>query len=247
MDERDFAERVQQDETELLIQLNVAGRLKGLLASPVGLTDFASSFYFVRYGFYRLNFIVGARSGPDELFWGGLAGNLAEELGGFKTASHNALYRDFLSEAGVPTEKGLRQPRFTIRFNRHWEHFCAKAPFPEALAAIAVYEVLDQPDYALLLGLMRGAGVGKRGLVFFEVHAHAKHFDLFEGSMSQLWKSSKGRGALHKAAHFVNSTQGMMWNGLLGHLERRARPLHVSSRSMSTKAALPPEKSKAPL
>jgi hypothetical protein len=229
----EFVKKVLREEGELLSELALRKRLLRLLCDRRQLARFAKSFYFVRYGFYRLNFIVGARSGPDETFWSGLVLNLAEELGGFRTPTHNALYRSFLSEAGISSEKGLLEPRFAALFNRRWEHFCAKAAFAEALAGIAVYEVLDQPDYALLLEVMKNAGVGRKGLHFFEVHAQARHFDLFEGSMSQLWKSPKGREALRKAACFVNKTQRMMWDGLLRHLEAKPRRPHLPARSPS--------------
>jgi len=220
-----FAERVLGKESTLLAELRVRQRLGEQLNYPRSRRAFASSFYFVRYGFYRHNFIVGARSGPDETFWAGLVQNLVEELGGFVSPTHNALYRHFLEEAGVKCDARLRQPVFAARFNRRWENYCRKAPFVQALAGIAVYEILDQPDYALLLEVVKKAGVGPKGLQFFEVHAHARHFELFEGSMQQLWKHRQGRRALVGAARFVNDTQRMMWTGLLSHLERTCKGL----------------------
>jgi Iron-containing redox enzyme len=215
-----FAQKVLEEELLLLNNLEVETNLKKLLVSPTGCQAFARAFYFVRYSFYRLNFIVGTRSGPDETLWSGLVHSLHEEVGGLGGKSHNELYRDFLREVGVKSEQDLKQPVFAARFNQAWEGYCSTAPFEEALAGVAIFEILDQPDYALLFRVMKDAGISTKGLRFFEVHAQAQHFDFFQEIVVRFWKHKHSRSSLLKAASFVNSSQRQMWSGLLSHLTK---------------------------
>ena len=219
----DFEQMVLNNESRVLEELQVKPHLLRLIASPEGCQAFARAFYFIRYNFYRLNFIVGSRSGPDEIFWSGLVQSLYEEVGGGGSKSHNELYRDFLKEVGVKSERGLKQPAFAVRFNQAWEEYCINAPFEEALAGVAVFEILDQPDYALLFNVMKEAGISKRGLRFFGVHAQAQHFDFFQEIVARLWKHKRGQRSLLKAASFVNSSQRQMWSDLLNHLTKEVR------------------------
>ena len=216
----DFAQMVLDDENQVLENLQVRANLSRLVALPEGCQAFAGAFYFIRYNFYKLNFIVGARCGPDETFWSGLVHSLYEEVGGGGGKSHNELYRDFLREVGVRDEWELKQPAFAAPFNQAWEEYCSTSPVEEALAGVAIFEILDQPDYALLFEVMKETGVSAKGLKFFEVHAHAQHFDFFQEIVSRFWKHKYSREALLRAASFVNSSQEQMWRGLLNHLTK---------------------------
>lgn len=207
-------------EEELIASLRIYERLVCTVAKPGGLREFALSFYFIRYGFYRLNFIVGARAGPHEVLWSGLVYNLMEELGAGKGPTHNQLYRDFMQELGVPSEDKLVQPEFAKQFNERWETYCSTAAFDEALASLGLYEILDQPDYAMLLGVVKACEVSRKAQEFYRVHAVAEHFDLFEEVMREISSKPEGSIAIARAADFVISNQRMMWSGLLSHLER---------------------------
>ena len=220
MTHKGLSKTVLRREAALLAALDVKDRLRKLFRSEVNLKRFGGSFYFVRYNFYRHNFLVGARSSPNEVYWGGLVGNLREELGGNSQLTHNSLYRNFLAEIGIENELVLKQPRFARTFNESWHHYITTQPFLHALGAIAVYELLDQPDYSLLLTLVKEAGISRRGLRFFSVHAQANHYELFQGPLTEVWKSKRGQLALTKAARFVNEMQETMWRGLLHHLEK---------------------------
>ncbi len=208
-------------EENILSELAVELHLCNTMASEEGLKRFAEAFYFVRYNYCRLNFILGERCGVNEFLWAGLAKNLIEELGGRKGASHNQLYRDFLSCIGANSEEFLRPPLFTYKFNTLWEKFCREAPLLEALSAIAIYEIFDKPDYALLLRVIQKTGIPERGLRFFKVHANAEHFDMFEDTIYWLSKQERGEEILNNGINFVLQTQRMMWEELLRSLSEQ--------------------------
>jgi pyrroloquinoline quinone (PQQ) biosynthesis protein C len=206
------------EEEYILSELAVETDLNNLSINLEGLRNFAESFYFVRYDFCRLNFIVGERCCSNEFLWAGLARNLYEELGGKGGVSHNQLYRDFLSSVNARPEKSLQEPEFAHQFNLAWETFCREAPLSEALSAIAIYEIFDVPDYQLLLRVMKKAGIPQRGLRFFQVHAVANHFEMFEDVMAWLGEQESKKGDFKRAKEFVFHTQTKMWRGLIEHL-----------------------------
>jgi hypothetical protein len=186
-------------EESILNELEVEHNLYKLIIQKEGLKNFAEAFYFVRYNFCRLNFILGERCGNNDFLWRGLVRNLLEELGGQKGISHNQLYRDFLDCVGIHSEDSLQDSIFSYQFNASWEKFCRDAPLLEAIAAISVYEVLDKPDYALLLRVLEKAGI--------------------EDVISWLSKQEKGEEIINNGRNFVFRTQRMMWAGLLNTLE----------------------------
>lgn len=214
-----LVESIIAQEESILSELEVEHHLYKLIVQKEGLKQFAEAFYFVRYNFCRLNFILGERCGIDDFLWRGLVRNLIEELGGQKGISHNQLYRDFLSCVGINSEDSLQDSIFSYQFNASWEKFCRDALLLEAIAAISVYEVLDKPDYALLLRVLEKAGVAKQGLHFFQVHANAEHFEMFEDVISWISKQERGEEIINNGRNFVFRTQRMMWAGLLNSLE----------------------------
>ena len=217
---RSFREDVTKREFDVLGSLDVERRLTNVILRPTGLKKFAEAFYFVRYDFYKLNFMVGSRCPPHEQFWKGLALNLLEELGGREGPTHNQLYRDFLTTVGLGDEQQLREPPFAQGFNREWQMYCANAPLVHALAAIAIYEILDNTDYAMLLRVIRAAGITGVGARFFRVHAEAEHFEMFEDILSRFSEGKEGASTLQEANQFVIGRQRNMWEGLLSHLEQ---------------------------
>src|SRR5688500_14624709 len=87
-----FIDSVAGREIAILQQLQVKERLDKLIAAT-GLTSFAGAFYFIRVNFVHHNFVLGARCPTHEVYWGGLAHNLMEEVGGESGPAHNELYR----------------------------------------------------------------------------------------------------------------------------------------------------------
>ena len=213
-----FARAVAIAEGNVLQSLDVERSLARHFEDKGTLKWFAQAFYFIRVHFVKLNFVVGARCPTHELYWAGLAHNLMEELGGNSGPSHNELYRWFLQDVGLPNEAALERPAFATRFDRKWDQFAQRAPLEEALGAIAVYEIFDNPDYQMLLNIMTRAGVTERGLLFFKVHAAAEHFELFEDYFRHVSQQPSGINTLERATAFVLDTQKEMWSGLLEHL-----------------------------
>jgi pyrroloquinoline quinone (PQQ) biosynthesis protein C len=219
-----FVAAIAGRELEILEDRNVESALIRHFNTPNGLQKFAVGFYFIRVHFVKINFIIGARCPTHELYWAGLAHNLMEELGGESGPSHNELYRWFLNDAGIADENSLSCPKFAAGFDKKWEDYARNAPLEDALGAVAVYEIFDNPDYQMLLDVMSHTGVSERGLVFFKVHAKAAHFELFEDYFRHVSNQPGGTKALKKATDFVLETQKEMWSGLLDYLAAKARP-----------------------
>lgn len=216
-----LVEDIIAEEEAILKDLDIENILCKTVNTSYGLKQFAKVFYFVRSDFPTLNFIVGERCGVNEFLWSGLAKNLIEELGNENTPSHNQLYRDFLSCVGVNTEDLVKEPLFSFQFNETWRRFCRQAPLEEVLSAIAVYEIFDQPDYKLFLRTMQKAGVPEVGLKFFQVHAVAEHFEMFEDIVSWLIEKPGGKDVFLKGKEFVIQTQKKMWLGLIKNLQEQ--------------------------
>ena len=216
-----FSTAVTRAEVEVLHEMQVQHRLSLIVAKPGGLKVFAEAFHFIRVNFVRLNFILGVRCPTHEIYWAGLAHNLMEEVGGEHGPAHNELYRWFLRAAGWSSEDELTCPAFAATFDHEWEEYCRNAPLLEALSAIAVYEVFDNPDYGLLLDVMTGAGLSEDALVFFKVHSKAEHFALFESFFAYAMKSAGGVDTFVRATNFVLEAQRKMWRDLLDLCETR--------------------------
>lgn len=214
-----FVKDVIEDELEIFRKLDLKNKLLEITKRKEGLKLFAEVFYFVRYDFCKINFIVGSRSFNHEFYWKGLAINLYEEAGGEHGKSHNELYRDFLKSVGARKEEYLVEPQFAKAFNKEWEDFSYNAPFLTALAAIGIYEIFDNPDYQLLWELVQESGVDKEGQLFFKVHAGVEHFEMFESVVDKLSQSEEGILHLKNAKDFVFRTQTEMWCELLNFLE----------------------------
>ncbi|AFY92567.1 iron-containing redox enzyme family protein [Chamaesiphon minutus] len=212
---------ISEMEKSVINEHDIQHKLNHYLVKHKQLIQFSEIFHFVRYDFCRLNFIVGARCLNDEILWAGLARNLMEELGGKSGISHNQLYRNFLKSIGTKPEAELQCPAFARDFNDSWEEFARNAPLIEALAAIAIYEIFDVPDYQMLLELLEQAKVPEEGLIFFRVHANAHHFAMFEDTVAWILTQEGGQEAFDRAQYFVFETQRKMWIGLTECLETK--------------------------
>jgi Iron-containing redox enzyme len=215
----DLINEISTSEEKILKDLLVEENLSRIISSQENLKVMAESFYFVRHSFCHLNFIVGERCGNNEFLWSGLAKNLYEELGGKSGTSHNQLYINFLASINAKSEKSLKEPEFARQFNYDLEMFCRQAPLEEVISAIAIYEIFDIPDYQLLLKVMKKANVPQQGLRFFQIHAVANHFEMFEDIICWLKYQKGGEEAFNRAKKFIFHTQTKMWHGLIEHLE----------------------------
>lgn len=223
MNTANLKEIVLQAEQKALHDLYVKEELQVLFEIKDNIVKFAEKFYFIRYNFYKINFIAGSRCPSNEIYWRGLVHNLMEELGGIETQTHNQLYRNFLQSLQIDNEEELTPTSFSIEFNKKWEDYCFNAPIDEVLAAIGVYEILDIPDYKLLLDLIETSSQGKKiDLLFFKVHSEAEHFEMFEDFISRMIKDGK-LNTVNKAIDFVIETQKFMWEGLLLELKQKSQ------------------------
>jgi pyrroloquinoline quinone (PQQ) biosynthesis protein C len=170
-----------------------------------------------------MNFIVGARQEMHEIFWAGLARNLFEESGGGVTPAHNELYRQFLRSTGVASDRNIAERPFSSHFNERWRKFAREEPIENAVLAIAIYEILDRPDYQSLYDAL--SGIDERwNLEFFRLHSAVEHFDMFTEFVDWFYKNvDKAGDQFRSVSDFVITTQRDMWIGLLHELESSPR------------------------
>ena len=211
---------IAEKEAALLYELCVKERLSEIVSSKIGLSAFAQEFYYIRYDFCRLNFIIGAKCPPHEKYWSGLTKNLLEELGGGRGATHNQLYREFLWESSQKNESELKPPKYAIEFSNKWEEYCRNKHYSEGLLAIGMYEALDNPDYDLLYEVVKQTGISDKGLKFFLVHAKAEHYEIFEEIIEEIQINEDDASRVKGVADFVIDTQRFMWVNLLNSLEK---------------------------
>lgn len=218
VDVKSIEDHYVEKELAVLRELEVSERLRRCFCQKDGLKLFAERFYHVRAHFVKLNFLIGSRCPTHERYWGGLARNLSEELGGGETAPHNELYRRFLLAVGAKSERKISEPRYATQFNLKWERFAVESPLLDAISAIAIYEVFDQPDYRLLYDLVSEFLKDPMSLEFFAVHAGAAHFELFDKFLNEEDPTALLE-ALERGGTFVLNQQTEMWRGLLINLE----------------------------
>lgn len=217
---KSLKDRVVEMESQVLADLDVEKRLQKVVGTTEGMSLFAEAFYFIRYDFCKLNFIVGAKCPPHEKYWSGLVKNLLEELGGGMFKTHNQLYRDFLLETTGKKENMLAQPKFAQDFNEMWELYCKQNSYKHGLLAIGLYEALDNPDYQLLYTCVKYANVSDLGSKFFVVHANADHYEMFEDIIEEIDEGEDTKKLEEEVLCFVIETQKYMWESLLEWLEK---------------------------
>jgi hypothetical protein len=219
MDLQQFRTRVHEQEVETLARHQVQSRLSRVCSTLAGVRGFAVAFYPLRYSFVQMAFVAGARAPMHEDYWCGLAQNLFEEAGEGHKASHNELYRRFLSSSGLDATMQVPVTDLSRRFNRSWFDYVREAPIDQAIAAIAIYEVIDSPDYRLLYDALRSSSI-PLDLKFFEVHASAEHFGMFARFFhAYLRQDTCSLEDFLPVAHFVLGLQEEMWIALLASLE----------------------------
>lgn len=222
MDLEQFSTLVHEREVATLQRHDVQRRLQEVCSTLAGVGSFALAFYPIRYSFVQLAFTAGARAPMHEDYWCGLAQNLFEEAGEGDKVSHNELYRRFLSSLGLDPDTPVPDTDLGRRFNGAWFDFVRRAPLDEALAAIAIYEIIDAPDYGLMYEALRPSPV-PMDLKFFQVHSIAEHFGMFAGFFESYLR--RGGGSLKNllpVTDFVLGRQEEMWVGLLESIEQSA-------------------------
>ncbi len=214
-----FRSNVYSKELEILSSNNVLDRLRRVCSTRDGLQTFAIQFYPIRYSFVQLAFAVGSRAPMHESYWYGLAKNLYEEGGEENKTAHNELYRKFISSIGLDPNMEVPETILSRSFNKTWFDFVLRAPIEQAIAAIAVYEIIDSPDYSALYEALREHS--SLDLKFFEVHSVAEHFSMFNSFFSKyLSKEGNSLEDFVPVADFVLNHQDFMWKELLSSIEQ---------------------------
>ena len=194
-------------------------RLLKKLSTKSGLNSFALAFYFIRVGFVRINFQIGARCPCDELYWRPMAQNLWEELGAGDTKSHNQLYRNFLTSIDLQEPLSTPEPEFAKRFNAGWHDIALRSSLVEAICSLAVYEELDVPDYSMLLKVLSDVSSCEVDLKFFRIHSDVDHFSMFT-SFLESQNAIELEETLTIVKKRVYSLQLEMWNGMIEYLDK---------------------------
>lgn len=224
---------VENSELNNIRDVRLVERLRSIVKGSEGVSRFGKRFHPIRYSFVHVNFIVGSRQEMHEIFWAGLARNLYEEAGGGVTAAHNELYRNFLRSIGIPSDEGLHEVEFSKTFNTRWREFARLAPVDEAVLAVAIYEILDRPDYGSLYDALAGINE-KWDLEFFKIHSEVEHFDMFSEFVAWYFEHKKNAQVhFNEVSEFVLDVQKNMWIGLLAGLES-AEAQKVKSRCLTT-------------
>lgn len=210
---------IEAGELKAIADLGLVSRLRQAVLQPGLAGSFGRLFHPIRYSFVHVNFIVGARQEMHEIFWAGLARNLYEESGGGETPAHNELYRRFLRTVGVHSDVGIKEARFARVFNERWRNFARDASLEDAVLGIAVYEVLDRPDYQSLHNAL--VEIDRSwDLEFFRLHSIVEHFDMFSEFVAWYFESvGNPEQRFAGVRDFVLNTQKDMWIGLLSELE----------------------------
>lgn len=214
-----FSKFVLERELAVLASNDVVERLRSACSTKIGLQYFAEQFYPIRYSFVQLAFTVGARAPMHEDYWYGLSKNLFEEAGENSKLSHNQLYRRFLTSIGLDGDMAIPTSDVSMQFNEAWFNFVSTESIEKAIAAIAIYEIIDSPDYSALYNALNGVHADA-DLKFFEVHSVAEHFSMFDKFFFRYTKEAGGKiDDFLPVVDFVIENQNKMWSGLLQSME----------------------------
>jgi hypothetical protein len=140
--------------------------------------------------------------------------NLWEEFG--QTISHEQWYYKFADEFGVDCKKEILDEKYNYQwikdYNEEHIQFILTKPFEQVWAIFGAYEALDKIDYNILYQLAENLGSTKQGLVFFEIHHRAEHFETISPLLQQIW--DKDPQTVMTGFEFIFQHQLQMWEKL---------------------------------
>jgi Iron-containing redox enzyme len=191
-----------------LFQPNFAKNL-----TPEQKQKFVLSFYHIRGKFYKFLWYLGSLA-PNKEYKQVVIDNLWEEFG--QTISHEQWYYKFADEFGVDCKQGILEERhnsqWIANYNEEHVRFILTRPFEQVWAIFGAYESLDNIDYNNLYELAQNLGSTKPGLVFFEIHRRAGHFETVSPLLQQIW--DKDPQAVMTGFEFIFQHQLQMWERL---------------------------------
>lgn len=181
---------------------------------------FAKVFYHIRGHFHDFLWFVGSHA-TDVATKRIILENIEEEFG--TSVSHEQLYIRFAESLGVDLTSeimaGTHYLPFARRFNEGHIKWLLQHDADSQMAAFAAYERLDNVDYEDLAIFAENLGVPREARAFFEVHRHAKHFEMAGEEVQALWKRHQRK--VQDAFSFITDHQNQMWrelsNAVLSH------------------------------
>jgi hypothetical protein len=181
--------------------------------TPEQKQKFALTFYHIRGKFYKFLWYLGS-SAPTREYKQVVIDNLWEEFG--QTISHEHWYYKFASEFGADCKKEILEEKYNYQWIKDYneEHikFILTKPFEQVWGIFGAYEALDNIDYNNLYRLAENLGSIKQGLVFFEIHRRAGHYETVSALLQQIW--DKDLEGVKVGFDFIFEHQLQMWEKL---------------------------------
>jgi hypothetical protein len=175
---------------------------------------FAKTFYHVRGHFHDFLWYLGTHT-ADAKVKAIILENIAEEFGGIGY-SHEQLYYNFAKSVGADLNNEIIKEEnylpFIRKFNQGHLEWLQSHNLESRLAAFSAYERLDNIDYVILRDLAKSLNVKGKGLIFFNVHAKAGHFDRVSSYLVMVWNIDCN--SVKKAFSFIGAHQLQMWETL---------------------------------
>ncbi len=140
--------------------------------------------------------------------------NISEEFG--QTFSHEYWYSQFAKEFDVDIDKEILDESCNFewiqKYNNSHIQFILTKPFEQVWAIFGAYEILDNTDYDNLYEFTKNLGCSKQGLVFFEIHRKAGHYETVSPLLQEIW--DKDPEAVKLGFEFIFEHQLQMWERL---------------------------------
>ncbi|MBX3486440.1 MAG: iron-containing redox enzyme family protein [Candidatus Paracaedibacteraceae bacterium] len=146
--------------------------------------------------------------------------NIAEEFNG-GAASHEQMFIEFAKSHDVELKDEYIDGKSYVSairdFNKGHLRWLADHSAEHGFAAFSAYERLDNIDYGALAKLAESIGTSRKGLIFFNVHLKAQHFETTEGYLEEIWQNNSE--AVRESFSFITYHQLQMWRSLAALIE----------------------------
>jgi hypothetical protein len=181
---------------------------------------FAHGFGIYRCKYPKLLGIDVVLSSFEKEDWKSSAHHLLEELGGTNGSStHGELFADFMREAGLSVEPGFvacpgGEPEFVTTFYQQFESYCRERTQIERKTILAIFELVDNADYASLYSGLTQYGFSEHSMTFFKIHAEAMHWENCKGDIEEYWSCRENRSKMVGAFCFLLQLQQDLYEGM---------------------------------
>ena len=180
---------------------------------------FVRVFYHIRGHFHEFLWFLGNHAQERDVKRMVLD-NIAEEFNG-AAASHEQMYIEFAKSLDVDLSDELIDGKSYLpeiqEFNKGHLRWLASQSASRGFASFSAYERLDNVDYAYLAGLAESIGASRKGMIFFNVHLKAQHFETTEDHLVKLWQNNPDD--IRESFNFITYHQLQMWKTLAALIE----------------------------